>query len=193
METQQAERMEDTESVENVQKDMPKISVADYSEKSFIVFGELTRTYKDSLKKMGGKFNKNLKIDGKATPGWIYSKKNQEKVMEFVLGVHTGQIAPNDELPSVNGTGMPSVEKSDVPKYQFVKFKIFRPTEGMKVQLKSEGNSMEGVVTRIKSSNNNDIIDTAYVDFNGKEQWGVICRGKWQLFGYFPDHTLFFN
>lgn len=183
----------DTETNEMVQNETPKLMVSDYSEKSFVVSGDLTRTYKDSLKKMGGKFNKNLKIDGKVTPGWIFAKKNQEKVMEFVLGVHNGEITPTNSLPSVNQTDMPNVEKSNVPKYQFVKFKVFRPAEGMKAQLKSEGKTMEGTVTRIQSSNNNDVIDTAYIDFDGKEQWGVICRGKWQLFGYFPNHTLFFS
>ena len=187
---EQQQNME-TATEEDVQKQT--LTVTDYSEKAFVVSGELTRTYKESLKKMGGKFNKNLKIDGKVTPGWIFAKKNQEKVMEFVLGVHNGEITPSDNLPSVEQTGMPSFEKSNVPKYQFVKFKVFRLAEGMKAQLKSEGKTMEGVVTRIQSSNNNDVIDTAYIDFDGKEQWGVICRGKWQLFGYFPNHTLFFS
>ena len=34
----------------------------DYSEKSFAVYGE-TKKFKDILKNLGGRFNKNLKID----------------------------------------------------------------------------------------------------------------------------------
>ena len=60
---------------------MVEIAIENYSEKSFAVFGN-TKTFKDELKKLGGKFNSNLK--GKA--GWIFSNSNKTKVEEFISG-----------------------------------------------------------------------------------------------------------
>ena len=60
---------------------MDEIANENYSEKSFAVFGN-TKTFKDELKKLGGKFNSNLK--GKA--GWIFSNSNKTKVEEFISG-----------------------------------------------------------------------------------------------------------
>ena len=166
-------------------------TVTDYSEKAFVVSGELTRTHKDSLRSLGGKFNKHLK--GEVTIGWIFSKKRQEEVMEFVLAIHNGEEPPSSSatsmgIPSMNDMGMPVVNTpSNTSKYQFVKFKVFRPAEGIKAQLKSAEKTVEGSVTKIET--NDGIVDTVYIDFDGKTSMGVICRSKWQIFVYLTDHT----
>ena len=56
------------------------MQLQDYSERSFVIFGDDTKIHKDKLKELGGKYNSNLSI-GK---GWIFSKKSQEKVNEWM-------------------------------------------------------------------------------------------------------------
>lgn len=58
---------------------MTDLSCVDYSEKAIVVRGN-TKEYKEELKKLGGKFNANLK-DG---AGWIFPKKNEDKVLFFI-------------------------------------------------------------------------------------------------------------
>ena len=55
------------------------MEIVDYSEKAIAVFGE-TKAIKDELKKLGGKFNPALKHNGEKRAGWIFSKKQAEKV-----------------------------------------------------------------------------------------------------------------
>lgn len=62
------------------------LNIKDYSDKSFVVHGEDTKKYKEEIKKLGGKFNSNLKDIG---AGWIFSNKNKEKVEEFISVVET--------------------------------------------------------------------------------------------------------
>lgn len=59
---------------------MTDIYIEDYSEASIVVLGD-TKTHKEQLKKLGGKFNSKLK-DGKV--GWIFSKKNETNVREYI-------------------------------------------------------------------------------------------------------------
>ena len=53
--------------------------IEDYSERSIVVRGD-TKPYKEELKEMGGRFNRNLR-DG---CGWIFSKKHEEEVRKFI-------------------------------------------------------------------------------------------------------------
>jgi len=55
------------------------LTIEDYSEKSFVVYGENTKIHIDKLKELGGKYNSNLKIG----PGWIFSNTRKEKVQEY--------------------------------------------------------------------------------------------------------------
>ncbi|GAG06845.1 unnamed protein product, partial [marine sediment metagenome] len=59
------------------------------------------------------------------------------------------------------------------------------------VQLKSGGKTVEGLVTKIET--NDGIVDTVYINFDEQTSMGVICRSKWQIFGYFTDHTIYFT
>ena len=58
---------------------MTDLSCTDYSDKAIVVRGD-TKEHKEQLKKLGGKFNANLR-DG---PGWIFSKKNEEKILSYI-------------------------------------------------------------------------------------------------------------
>jgi hypothetical protein len=54
------------------------ITIENYSERSFVVRGD-TRAYKESLKKLGGKYNSRLR-DG---PGWIFPMTLKKDVESF--------------------------------------------------------------------------------------------------------------
>lgn len=53
-----------------------KVSIVeDYTDKSFIVYGE-TMPLKDIFKQQKGRFNKSLTVNGEKVAGWVFSKKN---------------------------------------------------------------------------------------------------------------------
>jgi hypothetical protein len=60
-----------------------KIQIADYSAKTIAVFGE-TKTVKDQLKEMGGKFNKSLTQGNSKKPGWIFAISEKAAVQEWL-------------------------------------------------------------------------------------------------------------
>ena len=55
------------------------VEIVDYSEKAIAVFGN-TKEIKEQLKELGGKFNPALKYEGGKRAGWIFSKKQADKV-----------------------------------------------------------------------------------------------------------------
>lgn len=57
------------------------LEIINYSDKSFVVTGNGTKTHKETLKFLGGKWNSSLK-DGLS--GWIFSNSHKEKVEKFV-------------------------------------------------------------------------------------------------------------
>ena len=61
----------------------------EYSEKSFAAIGDRTKEFKDALKLIGGRYNQYLKINGVATPGWIFSKKHTEKFGTMMERINT--------------------------------------------------------------------------------------------------------
>ena len=184
METQTAESKPTVESTENTEMFLKE----DYSEKSFAVYGN-TREHKDTLKALGGKFNKYLKIDGERKVGWIFNKQKQENVVEFIMKANSGQT--DYQLPISDTTGLPTVNPQKNQKYQFVKYKVYKPRDGQKVQLKVSGKTVDGEIVKIET--HNDIVDTVYIDFDGQTSMAVISRGKWQIWGYNVSHSLFFT
>lgn len=57
-----------------------KLTLSDYTDKSVVVQGEDTRTYKEELKMIGGKYNANLKTG----PGWIFPKNKEHEIKDFI-------------------------------------------------------------------------------------------------------------
>jgi hypothetical protein len=66
------------------------ISVENYSANAIAVFGD-TKTWKNELKNLGGKYNPNLK----GQPGWIFNKNQEEIVNSLVSQISNGQIQPS--------------------------------------------------------------------------------------------------
>lgn len=69
------------------------IEIVDYSEKAIAVFGD-TKTAKDQLKSLGGRFNPSLKHNGVKRAGWIFSKKQMDKVRLFFLTERNKRYCP---------------------------------------------------------------------------------------------------
>lgn len=57
------------------------LEIVEYSEKAIAVFGD-TKPIKDVLKGLNGLFRANLTYNGERCAGWIYSKKQEQKVRE---------------------------------------------------------------------------------------------------------------
>lgn len=69
---------------EKQSEDMDNIRIVDYSEKAIAVYGD-TKSIKDRLKALGGRFNPRLK-DG---AGWIFSKKVEDELRKVLAGCET--------------------------------------------------------------------------------------------------------
>lgn len=83
------EKVEEAKEVEAVT--VEGLEIVDYSGKAIAVFGD-TKAIKEQLKGLGGRFNHSLNYDGEKRAGWIFSKKQADKVKEL--------IAPT-ELPAL--------------------------------------------------------------------------------------------
>lgn len=59
---------------------MVSLIIEEYSDKSFVIRGEDTKKFKDTLKELGGKWNPSLK-DGS---GWIFSNTRKEQLEKFL-------------------------------------------------------------------------------------------------------------
>lgn len=69
------------EDEEDMEEQAAEFQIIDYSEKAIAVIGN-TIKIKDSLKKLGGKFNSRLSCG----PGWIFSKRVESKLRELLNG-----------------------------------------------------------------------------------------------------------
>ena len=64
-----------------------------YSEKSFVLYGNDTIKYKDTIKQLGGRYNNKLKstLDKggkfKGGPGWIFSNKKQSEIENWITNL----------------------------------------------------------------------------------------------------------
>ena len=64
------------------------IFIEDYTPKSFVLLGN-TKVYKESIKKLGGKFNANLK-DNKI--GWIFPMEKKSQVQTWMNSDEQQQV-----------------------------------------------------------------------------------------------------
>lgn len=182
------------------QAENPVLNTVEYSDKSFIVFGNATKTYKQQLSELGGKFNMYLKERPGFAGGaaWIFFTKNKALVYKFLNQVNSGEIkhhetvAHQDITETGNGMNLPTViAPIKQNNYQYVKWKVFKPSEGMKVTIKAGGVSVEGKVLQVESHNN--VVDTAYISLGNNTSKLVICGGFWTVHGYMVEHRVIFN
>jgi len=87
------------------------LKLMNYSEKAIVIYGQ-TKEYKDNLKQLGGRFNPYLTIEGKRTAAWIFSKRRETELINFIntLGSQKfGEVCNtcNFEIPTkVNETAI---------------------------------------------------------------------------------------
>ena len=75
------EKVDEAKEVEAVTAE--GLEIVDYSEKAIAVFGD-TKAIKEQLKELGGRFNPALNYNGEKRAGWIFSKKQADKVKELI-------------------------------------------------------------------------------------------------------------
>ena len=99
----------------------PAINIIDYSEKAFAVVGD-TKAVKESLKKMGGRFNGKLSCGA----GWIFSNKMREEVERFISSGEVTERVRAERKSTTDGSQFVSwlneyltiCDKSDVDYYK---------------------------------------------------------------------------
>ena len=74
------------------------VKLYNYSVRSIALVStpEFGKAFSKEFKKIDAKFNKNLKIDGQPTVGWIFNAQTetQEKLNELLKNIYTGEIRP---------------------------------------------------------------------------------------------------
>lgn len=76
---------------------MPEgLEIVGYSEKAIAVFGD-TKAIKDQLKELSGRFNPSLNYNGVKCAGWIFSKKQADKVKELVEATKLSEPVSNSD------------------------------------------------------------------------------------------------
>ena len=188
--------MGNAESPQKVTKNA--LNLVDYSDKSFIVFGEATRTYKEQMKQLGGKFNMRLqpRPGFPGGPAWIFQPGQKPAVIDFMNQVNTRKITHHEEVmhqdSPTTALGLPTVIGPITnTKYQSVHWRVFKPSEGMSVTVKAGGVVVAGKVLQVESHRN--VVDTAYINVGGNTSKLVICNGYWQVWGYMVDHRVIFD
>lgn len=173
----------------------PVLNIVDYTEKTFIVFGEATKTYKQQMKDLGGKFNGRLKERPEFPGGaaWIFMLKSKPQVYQFVNQVNNREIKDHEGIPQQGEQlNLPTViAPVKGAKYQSVHWKVYKPADGMSATIKAGGGSSVGEVLQTETHSN--VVDTAYINLGGNTSKLVICNGRWQVLGYMVEHSVFFG
>lgn len=92
------EKVEGAKEVEAVT--VEGIEVVDYSEKAVAVFGD-TKAIKEQLKELGGRFNPSLNYNGEKRAGWIFSKKQADKVKELITPTELPALPEEIYIPEL--------------------------------------------------------------------------------------------
>ena len=79
---------------------MDKLSIREYSAKSFVIIGD-SREFKDQIKTLGGKWNTKLMIDDNLSSGWIFPNSLRENVDKWFL---SGELKSNFQNNSIKVT-----------------------------------------------------------------------------------------
>ena len=79
-------------------KEKHPLKLYQYSERSIALVStpEFGKAFAKEFKKLEGKFNKSLKIEGETTSGWIFKSQTEtlETLNALLKGIYTGEIKP---------------------------------------------------------------------------------------------------
>lgn len=92
------EKVEEAKEVEAVTAE--GLEIVDYSEKAIAVFGD-TKAIKEQLKELGGRFNPALNYNGEKRAGWIFSKKQADKVKELITPTELPALPEEIYIPEL--------------------------------------------------------------------------------------------
>lgn len=92
------EKVEEAKEVEAVT--VEGLEIVDYSEKAVAVFGD-TKAIKEPLKELGGRFNPSLNYNGEKRAGWIFSKKQADKVKELITPTELPALPEEIYIPEL--------------------------------------------------------------------------------------------
>lgn len=92
------EKVEEAKEVEAVT--VEGLEIVDYSEKAIAVFGD-TKAIKERLKELGGRFNPSLNYNGEKRAGWIFSKKQADKVKELITPTELPALPEEIYIPEL--------------------------------------------------------------------------------------------
>ena len=114
-----------------------KLYIEDYSEKSIVVRGTETKTHKEGLKNLGGKYNMNLK----GQPGWVFPKTKSQSVQAFISNCLENNVNSNQTTLSKNISTKNKLLDELLHKCFEIKKLINQLTEEIKEEQESQNNS----------------------------------------------------
>jgi len=105
------------------------ITFQEYSDKSFLIKGDDTIKFKDTLKEFGGKWNTSL-------GGWIFSNTHKAKIQKFleVINMHVPSTTPTKPLVKSSGNGELTIKD-----YTEKSFVLYGDTQPHKDKIKELG------------------------------------------------------
>lgn len=181
--TEKAEEAKDVEAVT-----AEGLEIVDYSEKAIAVFGD-TKAIKEQLKELGGRFNPSLNYNGEKRAGWIFSKKQTDKVRELLAPAksekeadeNTDEALPLEnihltETDNFNGVRYYNIEGAGIITSAKVRADI-QPGDVFNVYTAEErkyGVTYDGV--SVESSLKNDL--PGIIEFNCKIESGTLSASS---------------
>ena len=179
------EKVEEAKEMEAVT--VEGLEIVDYSEKAIAVFGD-TKAIKEQLKELGGRFNPSLNYNGEKRAGWIFSKKQADKVRELLAPAKTeeadettGEALPLEnihltETDNFNGVRYYNIEGAGIITSAKVREGI-QPGDVFNVYTAEDrkyGVTYDGV--SLESSLKNDL--PGIIEFNGKIESGTLSASS---------------
>jgi hypothetical protein len=126
---------------------MKNIELVNYSEKAIVLIGD-TKKYKSELKKLGGRFNPNLKCGA----GWIFSLKKKSEIEKFLeLNLVKEQKEQNNWLYDL--ALKDSVKSKHISKY----IREGANKRGVKVKVKTSNSILVEILEN--NENNKDFVN----------------------------------
>lgn len=92
----------------------PELEIVDYSEKAVAVFSD-TKTIKDELKSIGGKFNPRLNYNGGKRAGWVFPKSKREELDNLIHDTGTNDTITTHENDNKTITEQPNDKEERTP------------------------------------------------------------------------------
>lgn len=176
------------------------LTVEEYSEKSLVVRGDGVKDYDLTLREINGKPNPRLK----GGYGYIFSKRNEDKIHSVISEINSGQRSPDDpnaieqaktrrkqeyqvrqEMATAPDDGM-----------QTLVYKVHRPREKQTAVISmNSGASYNYTVVSLsgRAGNVDTVTMSSQNDPTSPQIRAVVCNGDWQIWGMNDPHTISFQ